>query len=291
MIFLLGNIVFGSCFGLILKWTENRKSVDSTTVGMINYIVAMLAIMPQLFPINCDAWTSTAMLAGGVNGFSYFVAFFYCVWAIRYIGVANATVIGSLSMLAPILAGVLIWSESPSFFQVVGIALAIFALTLIGRKGDKINQGQVVEKPWFTPWIAIAFFSLCALSRLAQETFKHMSADSEAESPIYLFSAFAVSSVPSLAVLIWRRKRISATEAGLGFALGVANIVQIHFLLKALSVFEGFIVFPLVSAGGLMLTTVVATFFMGEKLGRLSYIGIGIACLAMVLLKGFASYD
>ena len=290
MIYLLGNIVFGSCFGLTLKWVENRKSEDSKTVGMINYIVAMLAIVPQLFYLDAKDWTSTAMLAGGANGFSYFVAFFYCVWAIRYIGVANATVVGSLSMLAPILVGVLIWNENPNFFQMVGIALAIFALTMIGRKGDRINRGKVVEKPWFTPWIGIAFFSLCAMSRLAQEAFKHMSEDSVAELPVYLFSTFAVASVPSLAVLIWRGKRISVMEAVLGFVLGMANVVQIHFMLMALTVFDGFIVFPLVSAGGLMLTTVVATFLMGEKLGRLSYIGIAVACLAMVLLKGFASY-
>ena len=291
MIYLLGNIVFGSCFGLILKWVENRKTEDSTTVGMINYIVAMFAIIPWLFPVNGDAWTSTALVAGSANGLAYFVAFFYCVWAIRYIGVANATVVASLSMLAPILAGVLIWSESPNFFQIVGIGLSIFSLTMIGRKGDKINRGKVVKKPWFTPWIVIAFFVLCAVSRLSQESFKHMSADKDIELPVYLFSAFAVASIPSLAVLLLRRKKIKLVELVFGVVLGIANIVQIHFLLKALATLDGFIVFPLVSAGGLMLTTLIATFLMGEKLGRLSYIGIGTACLAMVLLKGFTSYE
>ena len=291
MIYLLGNIFFGSCFGLILKWVENRKSEDSTTVGMINYIVAMLAITPQLLPYDSNAWTTTAMVTGGANGFAYFVAFFYCVWAIRYIGVANATVVGSLSMLAPILAGVLIWSESPNVFQLIGIALAIFALTMIGRKGDAINRGRVVEKPWFTPWVVIIFFALCALSRLAQESFKHLCEDSSIELPVYLFSAFVVSAIPSFAVLFWRGKKIKAIELAFGVALGVANVTQIHFLLQALNVFDGFIVFPLVSAGALMLTTLIATFVMGEKLGRLSYIGIGTACLAMVLLKGFDSYN
>ena len=291
MIFLLGNIIFGSCFGLILKWVENRKSEDNTTVGMINYIVAMLAISPQLFPWSNDAWTAAAVTTGAANGFAYFVAFFYCVYAIRYIGVANATVVGSLSMLAPIFAGVVIWSENPNLFQVVGIMLAIFALTMIGRKGDAINQGKVVAKPWFTPWVVIAFFALCALSRLAQESFKHLSDDSASELPVYLFSAFAVAAIPSAIVLVFRRKKVTLGEAILGIALGLANIAQIHFLLKALTIFDGFIVFPLVSAGALVLTTLIATFFMGERLGRLSYIGIGTACLAMILLKGFDSYN
>lgn len=290
MSYLIANIVFGSSFGLIVKWVENRKAEDSTTVGMINYIVAMFVVVPALMPIDGRGWTAAAMVTGGANGFAYFVAFFFCVWAIRYIGVANATVVSSLSMLAPIFAGVFIWSEQPNFFQIAGIALAILALTLIGRKGDAIYRGTVVEKPWFTPWVMVAFFALCALSRLSQESFKHM-CDESVERPVYLFTAFAVASVPSLVVLLWRQKRISVSELMFGVALGIANSVQIHFMLKALSVFDGFIVFPLVSAGGLVLTTAIATVVLGEKLGRMSYLGIAIACIAMILLKGFDTYD
>ena len=290
MFYLAANILFGSGFGLIMKWVENRKIEDITTVGMISYIVSMFVFLPELFPVSTEAWTVPAVATGAANGFSYFVAFFFCVYAIRFIGVANATVVGSLSMLAPILAGILIWSEHPNLFQIVGIGLALFALTLIGRKGDAIDQGKVVDKPAFTPVVVAVFFGLCALSRLAQETFKHM-CDESVERPVYLFSAFLVAAIPSTVVLIYRRKPVQVVEAFFGVALGIANSVQIHFLLKALSQFDGFIVFPLVSAGALVLTTLVATFLMGERLGRMSYIGIAIACVSLVLLKGFDSYQ
>ena len=40
-----------------------------------------------------------------------------------------------------------------------------------------------------------------------------------------------------------------------------------------------------------MLVTVVATRMLGERLSRTTYIGITIACVALVLLKGFADYQ
>lgn len=76
----------------------------------------------------------------------------------------------------------------------------------------------------------------------------------------------------------------------MGIALGTANIFQVHFILKALTHYDGFIVFPIASAGSLMLVTLVATRFMGEKLGQLTWIGISIACVALVLLKGIPDF-
>ena len=75
------------------------------------------------------------------------------------------------------------------------------------------------------------------------------------------------------------------TEWFIGIGLGLANILQTHFILKSLKQFDGFIVFPVTSAGSLMFVTLVATRFMGEKLGKLTYIGIAIACIALILLN------
>ena len=196
---------------------------------------------------------------------------------------ANSTVISILSICVPILAGVLIWHEDPSWIQWVGIGLALVSLSLIGKKGDKVNKGTVPEKPWFTPWVIAGFFVLCGLSRFAQEAFKHMC--EAPERPVYLTAAFGIAAIPSVAVLLIRRKKISLSEWLIGAGLGLANILQTHFILKSLNLFDGFIVFPVTSAGGLMFVTLVATRFMGEQLGKLTYIGIAIACIALFLLN------
>ncbi len=288
MIFLVANIVCASLFALCIKWVELRQREDIVTVGMINYIAAAVISLPEFLQLAEANRTTAAFLIGATNGVSYFIAFFFCVYAIRLIGVANSTVISILSILAPILVGIFLWSERPNGFQVVGITLALISLTLIGGKGDAIDRGRVVEKPWYTPWVILSFFILCGLSRLAQEAFKHLC--EAAERPTFLASAFVITAVPAVLVLALRGRRIQPTEWLIGVALGAANIFQAHFILKSLKIFDGFIVFPVVSAGSLMLVTLVATGMLGERLSRNTCLGITMACIALVLLKGFAGY-
>lgn len=283
MIFLAANILFASLFGLCIKWVENREREDIVTVGMINYIVAAVLSAFEVAQLPAEYFTSSAIVTGTTMGISYFIAFFFCVYAIKWIGVANSTVISILSICVPILAGVLIWTEKPNVMQWLGIGLALLSLGLIGRNGDATQKGQVPDKPWFTPWVVIGFFVLCGLSRLAQESFKHWC--EEPERAVFLTSAFGISAVPSVVLLLYRRKSISINEWVIGAGLGTANILQTHFILKSLKLFDGFIVFPVVSAGSLMFVTLVATQWMGEKLGRLTYVGIAIACIALVLLN------
>ena len=112
---------------------------------------------------------------------------------------------------------------------------------------------------------------------------KHVS--EPAHRPTFLLAAFIIASIPSIGLMIYRRKRISLSELSMGIALGLSNVLQSYFLLKSLQYFPGFIVFPVVSAGGLMFITFYATIVFGEKLSTKSYIGIGIATIALVLLN------
>ena len=50
--------------------------------------------------------------------------------------------------------------------------------------------------------------------------------------------------------------------------MGLVNLFQVWFVLKALEIYDGFIVFPLTSAGGLLFTTLVAVLLFRERLTR-----------------------
>lgn len=280
MIYLLLNIVFGSLFVLSIKWVQNRKQEDIVTIGMINYIAGALAILPEFIQSHPSMVTASALGTGGTMGACYFVAFFFVVYAIRYVGVASASVVGSLSILCPILIGVLVWNESPNFYQVLGIGMALLSLSLIGGSTD--SQRPVV-RAWLVPAMLIAFFILAGVSRLSQEAFRHICHAEERS--VFLFTAFSVAAIPSMVALLIRWKRIRWQEWSIGIMLGTVNVLQSHFILKALKEFPGYIVFPVVSAGGLVFTTLFATSFLRERLTFRAYIGIGLATVALLLLN------
>lgn len=282
MIYLVLNVVFASTFMLSIKWLQVRRQEDIITVGAINYIVAALIGIPEFLSLDSGQADAAAIVTGSVMGGCYFVCYFFVIWAIRWIGAAASTVIAVLSILLPIVCGIVIWHEDPGPVQVVGIVLALLSLTLIGAQKDRAG---VRERPWFTPLVLLVFFLLCGFSRLAQEAFKHES--SEAFRPVFLFSGFLVAAVPSLVLLVYRRRPILFRECLFGVLMGAANIAQTHFILRSLNWYDGFIVFPVTSAGGLMLVTLVATGLLGERLTGKTVLGVLLAVVALVLLHGW----
>ncbi|MDB4614469.1 DMT family transporter [bacterium] len=281
--FLIGQIVFSSVFTIVIKWTQTRDRGDIVTIGAINYVIAAIAIVPEYLPSEPTAMASTAAWLGGTMGAVYFVAFFFVIYAIKHVGASATTVVSVLSMIVPISFGAYFWNEMPNGRQVAGVALAFVALSMIGGA----RSGPAVErKAWMIPVILILFFSFCGISRLTQEALKHMG--DPADRPTFLMAAFAVASVPSLMIIVSRSKRITKLEWAMGLCLGLANILQSHFILKALQYLPGYFVFPVTSAGGVALTTLVATNLLGEKLTTRTQIGIGIAIVALFLLPGGA---
>ena len=280
MIYLLLNIVFGSLFVLCIKWVQVRNREDIITIGMINYIAGAFASLPEFVQSHPSVVTPEALVTGGLMGGCYFIAFFFVVYAIKWIGVASSNVIGALSILCPILAGIYIWRETPNLFQTWGVGLALLALSMIGGAAGKPLP---LNRKWIVPLILVSFFLLAGISRLSQEAFRHL-CDAE-ERPVFLFTAFSLAAIPSAVVLGLRKKRIVWREWGIGALLGTTNILQSHFILKALKEFPGYIVFPVVSAGGLIFTTLVATWLLEERLTRRAYFGIGFATIALLLLN------
>ena len=246
-----------------------------------------------------------AMITGGAMGGIYFIAFFFAIYAIKTVGASSASVVSVLSILMPIIVASFYWGQHPNTLQIIGIGLALVALSLIGaQKKPKQPAVSAVElasesstepapiknaptepvapAPWVIPTVLIVFFLLCGCSRIFQEAFKFVSQPHLR--PVFLFSAFTIAGIPSLILLINRRRWLTPLEVTFGIFLGLSNILQTHFILKAFEYFAGFIVFPVSSAGGVLLTTVLATGLLGERLTKRTCIGIAIAVVALFLL-------
>ena len=287
MIYLVLQTVFSSLFALCIKWVGNRRQRggkdDIFVIGAINYIAAALAVLPVFFTNDESEGWSGAMWTGGAMGAVYFVAFFFVIYAIKWVGVSATTVVAVLAILIPIAFAALYWNEQPAKEQMVGIGLALVALTLIGGKqgGDRN-----AIRPWFAPIVLIIFFLLCGMSRLSQEAFRHVSVPEQR--PTFLLTAFVVASIPSLVLLAYllgyKRQKLLRTELLFGIGLGLSNILQSFFILRCLENFPGYIVFPITSAGGILITTLIAISVLQERLSVRTYVGIGVAVISLFLL-------
>ena len=139
------------------------------------------------------------------------------------------------------------------------------------------------ELPWYAPLHMALFFFIAGASRLGQEAFHQTAAP--LEKPAFLLAGFTLAAVGSIIQLLVRRRVPGRDEMLFGAGIGLANVSQTFLILKALDAYEGFVVFSMVSAGGLVFTALVAVFLMGEKLTRSACVGIAVATLALVMLQ------
>lgn len=282
MIYLLLQVVFASSFTLLIKFAHIRDRENVITIGAINYIVAAAAILPVFLMFNPQPVSTGAMWTGGSMGAIYFIAFFFAFYSIKKVGASSTTVVSVLSILLPIGFTAVVWEESPNPMQTVGVGLALLALTLIGAQTNRAVDDSKTTPLWVVPTVLFLFFLLCGCSRLSQEAFKHVSHPDHR--PAFILTAFMIAAIPSVAVLIRGGRLPRPAEWVTGALMGLANILQSYFILMSLHYFAGFIVFPVTSAGCVVLTTLVATGLMGEQLNRRTYVGITVSVVALFLL-------
>lgn len=310
MLALILHIVFSSAFILLIKWAQIRKSEDQVTIGAINYIVAAVTVVPVFFLNRPEQLSLGAIWTGGSMGLIYFLTYFLVVFAVRKIGAASTNLVSAMSILVPIVFAAIYYLEMPTTFQTIGVGLALVSLTLVGfqskheplievasdedrrAKTSVANRGS--ENPVFDSqlWILLVlfvFFLFCGLARIAQEAFKHVVELEQQPVPVqratFGLAAFVTAALPSLLVLFFRRKKIHLSELGFGCAMGITNILQTLLILAALQQFAGFIVFPLASAGGVVLVALVASAMLEESLTRAMIVGISLSVLAVFLLQ------
>ena len=279
MIYLVLNIILSSSFILTFRWLQQRAD-DILTVGAINYIIGGLFAAAVFFSQDDPAYSTVSGFAGAANGTGYFVGFFLLLAIMTWKGAAITAVFTRLSILIPMAGGILIWQECPTRGQWLGISLGCLSLALISTRGRQVASAK---SPAYVPLIIVAFFLASGGSRFVQEAFKHEG--NQTEQPAYLLAVFGLAGLASLLMMVARRKGPTLTELTIGAFVGLANVLQVWCTLKALESYDGFVVFPVTSAGGLLFTAMVAVIFLHERLTRVSYGGIVMAVCSMALLR------
>ena len=78
MEYLILNILFSSCFILCVKWVQGRPSMDTVTVGAVNYLAAAICALPGFLNSTPSEQVVHACWTGAAMGGCYFSAFFFC---------------------------------------------------------------------------------------------------------------------------------------------------------------------------------------------------------------------
>ncbi len=260
----------------------DRFRIDNLQAIVVNYIVAGFfgfAISRTKWEpgtiIHFD-WFQTALFLGVL----FICTFFLFALSSQKIGVAVTSVTSKMSLVIPVVASMFLFGEPLNLLRIAGIIIALAAFYLTFRQKDSVKLHARYA------WIPLLVF---AGNGLVDTTMKY--ADHHfIRNDLILFLAvvfstsFLIGSAILVIRIIYKKVYIQWKHIGGGVFLGMINFGSTYYMLKAISVFESSVVFPVTNAAIVGFSGLVGYFGFREKLNWINWLGIILALLAILII-------
>jgi uncharacterized membrane protein len=283
LIFLLLSILFSTGLFVIFKYFGIYK-IDVLKAIFVNYIVAFsmgFFFAERQIPISeiyLEPWFSGALFLGAL----FVSIFFVMAMTAQKNGVSVTSIAGKMSVVVPVIFGIMLYNESVTFLKIVGIIMALIAVYLSSVKEEKSEKNGTLLLPIL---LFIGSGTIDTLLKYIQENYV---ADEDVS--IFSGSLFGIAGVFAFLILVIKtiKKRASFGYKNIiaGIILGVPNYYSIIFLIRALQNknFESSTLFTINNVAIVVVSTLVGLFFFKEKFSIKNKIGVAMAILGIILV-------
>ncbi len=278
MIYLLLAVLSSSLISVVMRAVEDRCR-NKMGMFVVNYFTCMT--FSCLFAGRIAVYTpqpgfGQAVLLGCIAGVLFLVCFVLLQLNIQKNGVAMASTFMKLGVVISTLIAIIIFHETPKMTQGLGMVLAIVSILIIHYDG---NEKKKASWKWLLPVLLVCGGITDSMANVFDKV------GDPALKDYYLFYVFTAAFLCALLMMLFRHEKIGRWEIISGILVGIPNYFSTRFLLLSLSSLPAVIVYPVVSAGTIILVSVAGVFLFQEKLSRRKLIALGIICLALVLLN------
>lgn len=299
MIYVILSIICFSMLTLSLK-ISGVRGANNDHVVLGNYVTAftvslIVSIASRYFDVfrhlneldistvfteKTLAGTALLVLATGlVSGFSFPVNLLNIKDSISANGSAITSFFKQISTLGGLLVAIIFMGERPGVIQIMGMIIMVAAIILMvcDFKQLEINNA--------------AFLLIIFVSGTLMETGNKLISKYAVTgyNTIYLTVLFGVALIFILIHILRKEngklKAFSGKDIFYGVLLGLSNLGNNFFKIKALEVLPASFVIPAVMAGALIITSLAGVLFFKEKANRLYVIALAMAILSIVMLN------
>lgn len=281
MIYLILAILFSTGVFVAMRLFEKFK-LDNHQALMWNYVFATgtgfvvcekFDTLPQLV---AEPWFGLSVL----TGFWFIFTYLLMTASTQHSGVTVTSLSSKISVVLPILAGVIFFSEPLSYMTAIGIVLALVALFLV--VGGKKDSGNV-NKNWLLP--ILIFFGTGTgdiLMKITEQ--QHTGGDMGFMIAFIYFVALVFGIIIVVSDIIRGKSKWQWKNAIGGIMLGVINYFSTYCVYNAMRYFTNVVLFPIYNIGVVSLTAVIGWLAFKEKLTWKNYLGLAIAIIAVILI-------
>lgn len=278
------SIIISSCLFVIFKLFDVFK-IDTLQAITINYFIAFLiGFLSSDLSLEIAQIPKQPWFIGAISLSVIFIVVFNLMAATaQRNGLSVASVANKMSVIIPVIFGVIVYHEAVGYLKVIGIILALVAVYLSASKSD---SEPLRRKNMIFPLL------LFIGSGVLDTTLKYVETRLVPDGGVPIFSAtiFIFASLLGCVLLMVQayqgRFKFQFKNIIGGIALGIPNYYSIEFLLKALKTegFESSTVFTINNVSVVILTTLFGLLIFKEKLIKKNWAGIGIAIVSIFLV-------
>lgn len=281
MFYLISAIITSALILIIFKVFEKWK-IDNLVAITVNYLVAaglglwLCSDTADFASVLQQPWIYISLLAG----LMLMMTFLIYGTSVQKAGLAITSVAGKMSVVIPVLLGLIWFNETAGWGKIVGISLAMIAFWLAFRKKESVTKRTMY---FYLP--VLLFFGNGFNDSLLKIAEKNYITN---DFIFFLATAFTVSLVIGImlsGVKYVRTKKVPNGRSILaGILLGVLNWYSTYFFLVGMRHFEVSLFVPVFNISVVVIAALAGLIFFKQHLKPINWIGIAIAVIAIVLM-------
>lgn len=288
MVYLFLAVACSLVVGMIFKVAGLRR-LDRMTLLTVNYATAtvlgvtLVATGPPGTFLDFT-WSMWLIVLGLVMGVLFISVFFLQAWATELAGISLSISVVRLSVVIPFLASWLIWSETPSIVQGIGLILAGASFIFVARKESEVQTSPSSSSSALVFAVLGLLFLSGGVVDVMLKAYNEVFAEGS-NLKVFLVVVFGVAFLSGLSVMISKGiRRPERTAVILGILLGAINFASAAFFLQAVRILPGTFVFPVHNIALVIGGALIGVLVWRERLSRLNLIGLALAGFALLLL-------
>ena len=280
MIYVLLSVCCSVIVSILLKLARRYEINVYQAIGF-NYAAAALLCFwlfnPDFTKLDSEAPLSIYLTLG----FLLPIIFVVLAYSIRYAGIVRTDIAQRLSLIIPLLAAYLLFSEQFSILKSGAITLGLIAV-IFSIPWDK--SATESKKSWLFP--TTVFFGFALIDVLFKQIATYKSIPFTTALFCIFLLALGISMITLIYRMIFRKMRLTLINVMCGLILGLFNFGNIYFYLKAHQALntQPSLVFTAMNIGVIALGSLVGLLLFKEKLSKLNYAGILLAILAILII-------
>lgn len=280
MIYLVLAILSSASISILMRSSEKYVK-NEMSMFMSNYAVCM--VMSLLFMKDMSQLRNLIVPSvhielglGVISGVLYLANFLFYKYNMKHNGIVMSATFMKLGVLVPTIMAVIIFKESLSGVQFVGIVAAISAIVLIHFEKNAFSESNQM----------VGLLGLLLLSGITDSmanVFEKMG------NPIlkdaYLFVTFGMAFLITIAIIVFRKIKVGKQELLFGAIIGIPNYFSSRFLLLALEEIDAVLVYPMYSVATMIVIMLAGICLFHEKISNKKLLAVGMIIVALGLLN------